>query len=521
MMVEASATAPLWELRNITKVFPGVRANDGISMSLQAGEIHGLLGENGCGKSTLIKILSGVQQPDSGELRHDGEPLAIATPAQARAAGVATVYQEFSLIGHLTVAENISMGRHPRRRGGLLVDWRAVTATARAILGDLGLDIDPDTRVSQLSVAEQQLVEIAKALSQEATLLILDEPTTALGQQEITLLHGLLRRLKSRGVAILYISHRLDEVVDLVDSFTILRQGKVASASGETRLDVDEIVAAMIGQQVGEHYPKEHNATSEVVLQARDLCTATRVRGAEFDLRRGEVLGLGGVIGSGRTEIARALFGADPLTGGEILVDGRVLRLRGPRDAIRAGIALVPENRKYDGLFFNFAAGPNITMANLGAMRRGPLFDHGKERATAQRYITDLEITPLAAQKPVNLISGGNQQKVLIARWLFSGSRIVILDEPTQGIDIGAKLAVYRLINELTRAGNAVILISSDHNELLAMSDRIAIVKHGRVTAIRPADQVSHADLVSAAEAPHQQPIPTDTVLTVSTGESR
>jgi len=519
MTVQASGP-PLWELRDITKVFPGVRANDGICLTLQAGEIHGLLGENGCGKSTLIKILSGVQQPDSGELRHDGRPVTLAGPAAARAQGVATVYQEFSLIPHLTVAENISMGRHPRRRGGLLVDWRAVTATARSILAVLGLDIDPDTRVSELSVAEQQLVEIAKALSQDASLLILDEPTTALGQQEIRLLHGRLRRLKARGVAILYISHRLDEVVELVDSFTILRQGTVASASGQTRLHVDDMVAAMIGQDVGEHYPKERNAAPEVVLEARDLRTATRVRGASFDLHRGEVLGLGGVIGSGRTEIARALFGADPLTGGEIRVDGGPLRLRGPQDAIRAGIALVPENRKYDGLFFNFAAGPNITMARLGAVRRGPLFDYGKERATAQRYITDLEITPAAAGKTVNLISGGNQQKVLIARWLFTGSRIVILDEPTQGIDIGAKLAVYRLINELTRAGQSVVLISSDHNELLAMSDRIAIVKHGRVTDVRPADQVGHGDLVSAAEAPHQPPVPAQPALS-SSGESR
>ncbi|HEY5879553.1 MAG TPA: sugar ABC transporter ATP-binding protein [Nakamurella sp.] len=522
MTVETAAQPARWELRYITKVFPGVRANDGISISLHAGEIHGLLGENGCGKSTLIKILSGVQQPDSGELRHDGRPVTMATPAAARAQGVATVYQEFSLIGHLAVAENISMGRHPRRAGGLLVDWAAVDRTARAILADLGLDIDPATRVGELSVAEQQLVEIAKALSQDATLLILDEPTTALGQQEITLLHGLLRRLKSRGVSILYITHRLDEVVELVDSFTVLKDGKVVSASGETRLDVGEIVARMVGQEVADHYPKERNATGEVVLEVRDLRTATRVQGASFQLHRGEVLGLGGVVGSGRTEIARAIFGADPITGGELLVDGKPLKVKGPADAIRAGIALVPENRKYDGLFFNFAAGPNITMANLPAMRRGPLFDHGRERATAARYVKDLEIAPLAQSKTVNLISGGNQQKVLIAGWLFTGSRIVILDEPTQGIDIGAKLAVYRLINELTRAGNAVILISSDHNELLAMSDRIAIVKHGRVAAVRPAGRVTHTDLVSAAEAPHQHPEtePAPSVP-VSTGESR
>jgi ribose transport system ATP-binding protein len=501
----------LWSLRGICKAFPGVQANDHISIDLPAGEIHGLLGENGCGKSTLIKILSGVQQPDGGEIRCRGELVTFADPSAARRAGIATVYQEFSLIPHLTVAENISLGLHPKRRGGLFVDWRAVTRTAGAILDELGLEIDPATRVGDLSVAEQQLVEIAKALSQNANLLILDEPTTALGQQEIALLHGLLRRMKDRGVAILYISHRLDEVVELVDSFTVLKDGEVVSASGETRLDVDDIVSRMIGSQVQDHFPKERNSRPEIVLQATGIATANRVREATFELRRGEVLGLGGVIGSGRTEIARALFGADRIESGEVVIDGRPLRLRSPADAIRAGIALVPENRKSDGLFFNFAAGPNITMAKLGGVKRGPLFDHRKEDAVCSTYIDDLVITPLARNKPVNLISGGNQQKVLIARWLFSQARVIILDEPTQGIDVGAKLAVYRLMNDLTRAGKSIILISSAHNELIAMSDRIAIVKHGRVCDIRPAADVTHADLVSATETPlHPIPVTAD-----------
>ena len=502
----------LWELQGICKAFPGVQANDNISLRLPTGEIHGLLGENGCGKSTLIKILSGVQQPDAGRILHRGSEVEFANPAAARQHGIATVYQEFSLIPHLTVAENISLGQHPRRRGRLFVDWRAVTTAATDILTELGLEIDPATRVSDLSVAEQQLVEIAKALSQNANLLILDEPTTALGQLEIALLHGLLRRLKDRGVAILYISHRLDEVVELVDCFTVLKDGKVVSATGQTRLDVNDIVSAMIGSDVQEHFPKQHNAGPEVVLQARGIATAHRVRDAGFDLRRGEVLGLGGVIGSGRTEIARALFGADRLLAGEVLLDGKPLQLKSPTDAIRAGIALVPENRKSDGLFFNFAAGPNITVAKLDKVTRGPLFDHRREDAICGSYIDDLEITPLAKYKPVNLISGGNQQKVLIARWLFSQARVIILDEPTQGIDVGAKLAVYRLMNELTAAGKSIILISSAHNELIAMSDRIAIVKHGRITDIRPAADVTHADLVSATETPdHPIPVTADT----------
>jgi ABC-type sugar transport system ATPase subunit len=262
----------------------------------------------------------------------------------------------------------------------------------------------------------------------------------------------------------------------------------------------------MIGSDIEEHFPKERNATGEVVLQSVGVATAHRVKDATFDVRRGEVFGLGGVIGSGRTEIARALFGADRIVGGELRVNGKRVKFRSPTDAIRAGIALVPENRKSDGLFFNFAAGPNITMAKLKNVTSGPLFDHRREDTVCGTYVKDLEITPLAQHKPVNLISGGNQQKVLIARWLFSQSQVIILDEPTQGIDVGAKLAVYRLMNELTRAGKSIILISSAHNELIAMSDRIAIVKHGRITDIRPAADVTHADLVSAAEIPVLEP---------------
>jgi len=497
---------PLWALQGLCKSFPGVKANDRVSLELHAGEIHGLLGENGCGKSTLIKLLSGVIQPDAGAILHRGLPVRLADPTQARAYGVATVFQEFSLVPQLSVAENIFLGRHPSKWGGLRVDWPAIARGARDILAQLDIPIDPAARVADLSVAEQQLVEIAKALSQDAQLLILDEPTTALGLDEIAVLHRLLRRMKTRGVAILYISHRLDEVCELVDAVTILKDGRVASRSGETRLDVHAIVSRMVGGNLGEHYPKERHATTQVVLQARGLRTASRVRGASFDLRRGEVLGLGGVIGAGRTEIARALFGADLLEAGEVRLDGRVLRLHGPADAIRAGIALVPENRKFDGLFFNFFAGPNVTMANLGGVMHGPRLDHAQEARVTAGYIRELEITPLAQHKPVNQISGGNQQKVLIARWLFARSRVLILDEPTQGIDVGAKLAVYRLINRLTAAGKSIVLISSDHNELIAMSDRIAIVQHGRVTAVRDAADVRHADLVSASQAQREAP---------------
>lgn len=490
-------TTPLWELVNICKAFPGVRANDGISIRLNAGEIHALLGENGCGKSTLIKILSGVHQPDNGEIRLNGVPLTLGSPIDARAKGVATVFQEFSLAPTLSVAENIFLGRYPRR--GPFVDWARMQAEAERILASLEIRIDPQRLVGSLSVAEQQLVEIAKAISVEATLLILDEPTTALGAHEILVLHNLLRRMKSRGVAVLYISHRLDEVVELVDTATILKDGRVASTAEATRLDIPSIVTAMIGTSVDEHYPKEQNATNEVLIEVEGLWSAAGARGASFSVRRGEVFGLGGVIGSGRTEIARAVFGADKITGGCVRVAGRKLRLRSPRDAIAAGIALVPENRKFDGLFFNFNGGPNITSAAIGSIRRLFLLNKSEEARITTNYIRDLEISPAAATKFVNLLSGGNQQKIVIARWLFAQSQVLILDEPTQGIDIGAKIAVYRLINQLTARGCAVILISSDHAELIAMSDRIGIVRGGAVVETRPASQITHAHLVQAS----------------------
>lgn len=487
---------PLWELVNICKAFPGVRANDGISIRLNAGEIHALLGENGCGKSTLIKILSGVHAPDSGEIRLNGLPITLGSPIDARSKGVATVFQEFSLAPTLTVAENIFLGRYPRR--GPLVDWAKMSAEATRVLTSLEIAIDPARLVGSLSVAEQQLVEIAKAISVDATLLILDEPTTALGEHEIAVLHRLLRRMKNRGVAVLYISHRLDEVVELVDTATILKEGRVASTADATRLDIPSIVTAMIGASVEEHYPKMCNATEEVLIEVSNLRSARGARGASFSVRKGEVFGLGGVIGSGRTEIARALFGADPASG-DIRIGGRRVRIRNPRDAIAAGLALVPENRKFDGLFFNFHGGPNITSAAIGAIRRLFLLDRRGERRITGNFIRDLEISPAATQKCVNLLSGGNQQKIVIARWLFAGSRVLILDEPTQGIDIGAKIAVYRLFNDLTARGCAVILISSDHSELIAMSDRIGIVRNGAVVETLPASQVTHAHLVQAS----------------------
>jgi ABC-type sugar transport system ATPase subunit len=493
----------VWELRNIRKAYPGVVANDDVSLRLRSGEIHGLLGENGSGKSTLIKTLSGAHQPDAGAILRHGQPVRLSSPLRARELGIATVFQEFSLVPSLTVAENIYLGRWPRRGGS--IDWEAMRAGARRVFGALELVIEPEAIVDGLSLAQQQLVEIAKAMALDASMLILDEPTAALGPTEIRRLHLLLRRLKESGCAILYISHRLDEVTSLVDVATILRNGRVVSTADETTIQIDPIAAHMVGSEVKEHYPKEHNATTEPVLEAQDLRTAHGVADATFTLYRGEVLGLGGVLGCGRTEIARALFGVDVLTGGHLLVRGQDVQVRSPADAIRAGIVLTSENRKADGLFPNFDGTRNITIANLAAFVRGAWLDLGAEARVSRQLIGRLQISPEAEQNSVEILSGGNQQKVIVARWLNCKADVFILDEPTQGIDIGAKIAVYRLINELTRAGKAVLLITSDDEELLAMSDRIALVRDGRITRIAPAGAVVKTDLLQGADAAHRE----------------
>lgn len=489
---------PLCEVVDLSKSYPGVLANDRLSMKFYEGAIHGLLGENGCGKSTLIKMLSGVQKPDSGEIRYEGLPVEFDNTTDAGNQGIATVYQEFSIVPSLTVAENIFLGRLPKNGMGL-IDWSAAIRQAQTVLTEMEVDISPHAITGTLSVGEQQLVEIAKALAARARMIILDEPTAALGHAEIESLHQLLRRLKEKGCAIVYVSHRLDEVERIVDEVTILRSGRVVCESGETEISVDNIVSAMIGEEVAEHYPKINNTRSQCVLEVRDIVTQEGVDGASFTLNEGEVLGLGGVLGSGRTEIGHALFGVDRVISGEILLQGKPVRFTSPIESIDAGFALVPENRKFDGLFFNFAAGGNITAANLKALSSMGMLDLGQELNVTRNYIRDLEISPQADDKSVALLSGGNQQKIVIARWLFSDAKVLILDEPTQGIDIGAKLAVYRLINALTAQGKSIILISSDHDELLAMSDRIAVVSHGRVTRTSDADGLNHSDLVQAS----------------------
>jgi ribose transport system ATP-binding protein len=498
---------PLWEARRVSKGFPGVQALDQVSIALNAGEVHALVGENGSGKSTLVKCFAGVHQPDSGELRFQGETVVMSNPTVARARGVATIYQELSLVPTLTVAENISLGRLSRSGFGRLVSWERVRGKARETLQALGIELDPNALVRSLSVAEQQLIEIAKAISEDSTLLIMDEPTAALGLTETRRLQTLIQQLADQGKAILYISHRIDEVFQIADCITILRDGKVVDTVTTRATDTGAVVRMMLGTEVKETYPKEDHASADLCLQVENLQTENGVNGVTFDVRKGEVFGLGGVVGSGRTEIARALFGVDRVTGGTILLDGRPLRNHSPREAIAAGIALLPENRKTDGLFFNFRGPQNITIARLGALLTGPFLNLRRELAYGVEYFDKLRISATGLERTVQYLSGGNQQKTILARWLFAQARLLILDEPTQGVDIGARVEVYRIINELTGMGISVLLISSDYPELLAMCDRVAIVRDGRILEIVEADHLTEYQLLeTVSRANHKLP---------------
>jgi ribose transport system ATP-binding protein len=486
----------LWEVRDVSKWFPGVRALDGVTLTLHQGQITALVGENGSGKTTLAKCLAGVHHPDEGELHHQGEKVELRDTAAARALGVAVFYQESSLVPSLTVAENIFLGRLPRR--GPIVDWPAARRDASRALQRLSVSIDPNRLVSDLSVAEQQLVEIAKAMSGRMTLLVLDEPTAALGPDEIGRLHEVIRLLARQGTSMLYISHRLDEVFAVADQIAILRDGRLVGSAPKDQLSVREVVQKMIGADVEEHFVRDRPELGEPRLEAQALRTPY-VHDVSFSLARGEILGLGGVVGSGRTRIARALFGIDRILGGDILIDGRPLHPRSPADAIAAGIALVPEDRKADGLFFNFPGPPNISIANLAAVKRGPVLSLARERRRTGALMDQLDVDRRAGEVSVQYLSGGNQQKVVLGRWLFSDAKVLILDEPTQGIDVGAKYEVYRVMNELTTRGISILLISSDYPELLAISDRVAVVRQGRIVHMAPQGSLTEHELVEMA----------------------
>jgi D-xylose transport system ATP-binding protein len=485
-----SEALPLLEMRDITKTFPGVRALDGVTFDLRVGEIHALVGENGAGKSTLMKILGGVYPAGSygGEILVDGEVQRFGNVRQAERAGIAVVFQELSLVKDLTVGENIFLGREPNRFG--IVRWDELYGQARKLLAHLHLNIEPRTPVRNLGIGQQQLVEIAKALSQNARILILDEPTAALTDTEVETLIMILNKLRERGVGMVYISHKLEEVFRLSDRITVLRDGRTVGTQATASLNQASVIARMVGREVGDIFPKAEHLPGEVVFEARDITVEdANVRGkllvdhASFAVHRGEVLGIAGLMGAGRSDLLMAIFGAHAgRVTGEVFAEGKRIQIKSPADAIRYGIGYVTEDRKRFGLVLDQTILNNATLASLRQVSGRFVTNRDAERAASERAARELRIKAPDILTITGTLSGGNQQKVVLAKWLLTKPRVLFLDEPTRGIDVGAKQEIYAQINQLARAGLAIVLVSSELPEVLGLSDRVLVLHEGRIT---------------------------------------
>jgi ribose transport system ATP-binding protein len=483
-------------MRGITKRFPGVTALDGVDFELERSEVHVILGENGAGKSTLIKMLSGAYQPDEGEILLDGERVEIPSASVAQALGISTIYQEFNLVPQLSVAENVFLGRQPRRLG--LVDRRKMRQEARKLLERIKVRVDPDAPISALGVAQRQMVEIAKALSLEARILIMDEPTASLSGQEVERLFEIVRGLKEEGVGVVFISHHLEEVREIGDRVTVLRDGKMV---GQVPADTDnpELVRMMVGRSIENQFPRRRPEVGEILLEVEHLSRQGILEDISFQLRAGEVVGMAGIVGAGRTELARAIFGADPSDSGEVRVRGERMRPRNPRESKHRSIGFVTEDRQGQGIVPPLSVVENLALASLERYTRAGLLNRREERSRAEKMIEDLNIRTPGPDQEVRYLSGGNQQKVVIGRWLLAESKVMIMDEPTRGIDVGARVEIYELMNELTENGAGILMISSDLPEVLGMSDRILVMSGGRITGELSAEEATQEKVVALA----------------------
>jgi rhamnose transport system ATP-binding protein len=489
---------PVLALEGVSKSFGAVRALRDVSLQLYAGEAHALAGENGAGKSTLIKTLAGVHRPDSGGVLLDGAPVVFHGPADARDAGVAVIYQEPTLFPDLSVAENIFVGRQPRRSLGR-VDHKAVGKATADLFTRLGVDLDPHQPARGLSIADQQLVEIAKALSFDARVLIMDEPTAALTGSEVARLFGVVRALRESGAAVLFISHRLEEVFALCQRVTTLRDGAWIASEPVDGLTEDDLVRRMVGRDLDELYPKQDARVGEVALSVRRLTREGVFTDVSFDVRRGEIVGLAGLVGAGRSEVARAVFGVDRWDAGGVEIDGRPLKPGAPSLAMAAGLALVPEDRRAQGLVMDMSIERNINLTGFRSTARAGLMDRGAERSRAVDWAVRLQVKYARLADVVGTLSGGNQQKVVLAKWLATGPRVLIVDEPTRGIDVGTKAEVHRLLSQLAADGLAVLMISSDLPEILGMADRVLVMHEGRLTAEIPREDATEETVMAAA----------------------
>jgi len=494
-------TDVLLHLEGITKTFPGVQALSDCHFELLSGEVHALVGENGAGKSTLMKVASGIYQRDSGQIFYKGREVEIPTPRTAQQLGISIIHQELNLMPHLTVAQNIFIGREPRGRFWGFLDDKMINEQAEHLFAMLNLRLNPKTKVADLTVARQQMVEIAKALSFNSDVLIMDEPTAALTETEIDELFRIIRQLRERGVGIIHISHRLEELKQISDRVTVMRDGRIVNTVLTKEASIDQIISMMVGRTIYEEAPEiPEKPSQDIVLEVKNLKRGNLIRDVSFQLKKGEILGVAGLVGAGRTEVARAIFGADSIDSGEIFVKGRKAEIKSPRDAVAHGIGYLSEDRKRYGLTLGMSVAENIVLASMRHfLRLLGWVDQSKAISTSNEMVRKINIKTPSLQQKVKFLSGGNQQKVIVGKWLTADTEILIFDEPTRGIDVGAKSEVYKLLNELIHQGKSIIMISSELPEILRMSHRVLIMCEGRVTGELRAAEATQENIMQLA----------------------
>ena len=485
-------------MTNISKSFAGVHALRGVQLDLRPGEVHALLGENGAGKSTLVKVITGVHQPDTGEIYLNDQRIHLNDPREATTLGISAIYQELSMFPDLDIAENIFVGRRPTRKGGL-IDWRKMYHESEELLSSLGVHLNLKTKARNLSIAQQQMVEIARALSVNARILIMDEPTSALTLNEVAELFQIVRRLREKGTAIVFISHRLEELFEIADRVTVLRDGAYVDTRSMDGVTQDDLIRMMVGRTVTDLFPKQDVEAGEVVLRVKNLTRRGAFEDVSFELHKGEILGMAGLIGAGRTEVSQTLFGVTPAHAGTIEIEGQPLRITSPRQAMDYGLALVPEDRQHHGLVPPMDITDNVTLPNLTSFTRAGWLNKKEAQAAAFQAATQLQVKATTVWQKVRELSGGNQQKIVLAKWLSTHPRILILDEPTRGIDVGTKAEVHRLMSALAAEGIAILMISSELPEVLGMSDRILVMHEGKVTGLFDRSEATQEKIMLAA----------------------